>query len=106
MARVYFVNGRIYHETGERKAVVNGRVVEETTAAGGFSITDIDLDDTVYDGQTAVIHGSGFGTVQGQVFIGDEQQTVTGWADTAININVVRGGLSLGAQTLEVLKPT
>ena len=74
-------------------------------SVGGFSITDIDLDDTVYDGQAAVIHGSGFGVTQGQVLIGDVQQTVTGWADTAINITVVKGGLSLGAQTLYVRKP-
>ena len=63
-------------------------------AAGGgtLSITDIDVDDVVFDGQSAIITGTLFGVAQGQVLIGTVPQTITDWTDSQITITVVQGG--------------
>lgn len=70
-----------------------------------FEITSVDGDDTVYDNQVVNIVGTGFGTVQGLVFIDGVQQSINSWSDTLINITVEQGALSLGANTLKVFKP-
>jgi hypothetical protein len=70
-----------------------------------LTITSIDGDDTVYDNQVANITGTGFGTVQGLVYIDGVQQSINSWTDTVINITVEQGALSLGAATLKVFKP-
>lgn len=69
-----------------------------------FTITSIDGDDTVYDNQVANITGTGFGTVQGLVYIDGVQQSINSWTNTVINITVEQGALSLGAATLKVFK--
>lgn len=70
-----------------------------------LTITSVDGDDTVYDNQVVNIVGTGFGTVQGLVFIDGVQQSINSWSDTLINITVEQGALSLGANTLKVFKP-
>lgn len=70
-----------------------------------LTITSIDGDDTVYDNQVANITGTGFGTVQGLVYIDGVQQSINSWTNTVINVTVEQGALSLGAATLKVFKP-
>lgn len=72
---------------------------------GIFEVTSVDGDDTVYDNQVVNIVGTGFGYVQGLVFIDGVQQSINSWSDTLINITVEQGALSLGANTLKVFKP-
>ena len=95
----------IYVAVGQAAETDTANSATPTAPSNIFNIIDIDFDDTVYDGQNAVIHGTVFGSTQGQVFIGDESQTISNWTDTEITISVVRGGLSLGAQTLRVNRP-
>jgi hypothetical protein len=79
--------------------------VGATMYAPVLTITSIDSDNTVYDNQVANITGTGFGTVQGLVYIDGVQQSINSWTDTVINITVEQGALSLGAATLKVFKP-
>ena len=78
----------------------------------GWSVVDIDLDDSVYDGQTGVvIHLSGTVAASGKkVFIGQGvnkvEQTVTAEDSSTVTITVSYGGvLSSGAATLYVRNP-
>ena len=68
---------------------------ETGTIVTGPTITNIDTDNDVYPGQSAVITGTGFEASQGSgtVVLGGETQTVTAWADTSITITVVQGGM-------------
>ena len=54
MARKYIVNGVVYQETDSRKAIVGGGIVEETLESS-WSVIDVDLDESIYDGQTGVV---------------------------------------------------
>jgi hypothetical protein len=79
--------------------------------AEGWSVTDVDLDEDIFDGQTGVIIALS-GTVsatgkkvfleQGGTYV---EQTVTGETDSTATITVDFGGLSLGAATLCVRNP-
>ena len=76
-----------------------------SAGAAPMSITDVDSDDIVTNGQTGVvIIGSGFEAAQGSgtVTIDGIAQTVTAWSDTAITITHVRSSMKYGAQTLSV----
>ena len=70
-----------------------------------MSITDVDSDNIVTNGQAGiVITGAGFEAAQGSgtVTIDGIAQTVTAWSDTAITITHVRSSMKYGAQTLSV----
>ena len=76
-----------------------------SSGAAPMSITDVDSDNIITNGQTGiVITGVGFEASQnsGTVTIDGVTQTVTAWADTAITITHVRSSMKYGAQTLSV----
>lgn len=114
MSRKYIVGNTVYEETGERKVVVRNLVLQETTAAGGgtFSIADVDLDESIYDGQTGVVvtitgtvaaTGKKCWITQGANTV---EQTVTGQTATTVTITVDYGGvLAPGAATLKIGNP-
>lgn len=80
--------------------VAHSAVAFSSTAP--LSITDVDSDDIITNGQTGVvISGNTFGA-SGTVTIDGVTQTVTAWSDTAITITHVRGSMKYGAQTLSV----
>ncbi len=78
------------------------------TAVSDPAITDVDTDESIAPGQTAVpITGTDFLPYQydGTVYLSDNatwglgtivEQTVTNWSDTGLEITVVQGGLSAG----------
>ena len=79
--------------------------VEISQSGTALTLIDLDLDNAVYDGQTAIIHVSNGGNTQGLVYIDDVAQTVNSWSDTEISINVIQGALPDGPHMLRVLKP-
>jgi hypothetical protein len=110
--RKYIVNGQIFEASGERKAIVNGAILETSVAAGGgWSVTDVDLDEDIFDGQTGVVvtMSSAISATGKKVFLEQGgtyvEQTVTGETTTTVTITVDFGGLSLGAATLCVRNP-
>ena len=82
------------------------------TGGGGWSISNVDLDDSIFDGQTGVVVAI-TGTVAAsgkKVWLSDGtnwvEQTVTGETTTTATITVTYGGvLSAGAATLYVRNP-
>lgn len=69
------------------------------------TVTDVDTDETITNGQTGiVITGTNFGATQGSgtVTIGGVAQTVTAWADTSITITHVLGTMAFGTNSLVV----
>lgn len=85
---------------------------EYIAAGGGFSVTDVDLDETITDGQTGVVVTI-TGTVSAtgkKVFItqgaNSVEQTVTAQDASSATITVSYGGvLTAGAATLSVRNP-
>ena len=85
---------------------------EAPAAPAGWSITDVDLDESVYDGQTGVVitlsgtvsaTGKTVWIAQGANWV---EQTVTAQDGSSITITVTYGGvLSAGAATLYVRNP-
>ena len=78
----------------------------------GFIVTDVDGDESVFDGQTGVVvslAGEGISATGKRVFIHDGatwvEQTVTGEDASSVTITVSFGGLSEGAATLCVWDP-
>jgi hypothetical protein len=78
---------------------------------GGWSVTDVDLDEDIFDGQTGVVvtMSSAISATGKKVFLEQGgtyvEQTVTGETTTTVTITVDFGGLSLGAATLCVRNP-
>lgn len=72
-----------------------------------FTIIDVDLDDTIYHGQTDVeVHGVGFGVVTGFLDVGGVFQSGLTWEDDTITISTVdAGGLDLGFYNVTVYRP-
>lgn len=81
--------------------IVNNAAVESV-----LHVTNIDIDDRIYDNQPLVeINGYGFGVSQGAVTIGGVAQPITSWTDTKITLTYVEvTGLPVGAATLVVTK--
>ena len=80
--------------------------IEITEVLSGVTITDVDTDEIITNGQTGiVITGTGFEATQstGTVTIDGVTQTIeASWADTSIPITHVLGVMKFGAQTLTV----
>ncbi len=74
-------------------------------AGAVYAITSVDGDNTIYDGQTVNIVGTGFGGTQGLVYLDSVEQSINSWTDTLISITVDQGGLSLGLHNIKVFKP-
>jgi len=79
---------------------------------GGWSISNVDLDDSIFDGQTGVVVtiSSAIAASGKKVWLSDGtnwvEQTVTGETTTTATITVTYGGvLSAGAATLYVRNP-
>ena len=97
---------RLYHPYRDLQPKSQPSYQVGTAVSGSaFGIVNIDGDDSIIDSQVAIISGTLFGNDQGKVFIGDVEQTITNWTDTAITITVNQGALSTGAHTLKVHKP-
>ncbi len=80
-------------------------LVVEYTAATGPTITDVDTDEIIENGQTGiVVTGSAFEALQvsGDVDIAGVDQTETVWTDTSLTFDFVLGTMKFGAQTLTV----
>lgn len=67
------------------------------------TVTDVNGDERLYHGGPLNITCTNAGTVQGKVFIGSTEQTVTSWGDTSITGTVVMPTTGL-AKTLTVVK--
>jgi len=86
--------------------------ISVTQTGGGWSITDVDLDESIQDGQTGVVvtisspiaaTGKKVWLEQGGTWV---EQTVTAETTTTATITVTYGGvLSPGAATLYVRNP-
>jgi hypothetical protein len=97
-----FPGAFIYHNSGS----TTQKFDDWTDDAAGVTVTDVDVDEQIYNGQTGVvISGSGFGSTQGSGTVkisptnnvadaGAVSQTVTAWSDTSITITAVKGSLS------------
>lgn len=81
--------------------IVNNSAVQQV-----FHVTNIDLDDRIYDNQPMVeINGFGFGASEGTVTIGGIEQPITSWTDTKIVLTYVEvTAAPLGASILTVTK--
>ena len=54
MARKGIAGGKLLLETGARKGIAAGVLFEETLESS-WSVIDVDLDESIYDGQTGVV---------------------------------------------------
>ena len=112
MARLVIVKGKIYQETGERLVLVNGKIFKETIAAAGWSVTDVDGDESIVDAQTGVVISiTGTVAVAGKTVWIEQggnwvEQSVTAQDASSATITVTYGGsLVAGAATLYVRNP-
>jgi hypothetical protein len=110
MARTIIVKGRIYEETGERTVIVGGGIFEGTVAVG-WSVSDVDTDESISDGQTSVVvtltgtvaaSGKLVWIEQGGTWV---QQTVTAEAAQTVTFTCGYGALTAGAANLYVRNP-
>jgi len=114
MARILIVGGRVYVESGERVGVVAGKVFQDAVAAagGGWSVTDVDGDESIVDAQTGVVISiTGTVAVAGKTVWIEQggnwvEQSVTAQDASSATITVTYGGsLVAGAATLHVRNP-
>ena len=105
------ITGALTALDGQQIAATQGGITVDTGAAG-WSIANVDLDDSIYDGQTGVIvaisgtvsaTGKSIWLNQGTDWV---EQTVTAEDATSATITINYGGvLSAGAATLYVRDP-
>ncbi len=98
--------GAFTHTVNSTVSEANFRTVALRPAPDGPTISDIETDEDIRDGDTAVtLTGTQFEAAQGtgkvELWSDDtgtakQAQTVTSWADTAIDITVVLGSLTPG----------